>query len=142
MAQKTMQRVGQYRMIEDFAEKKPDGVQVWDFGDSQTVLPIADPANGGSYLTSSLCVLYLEGEKGTGPRPSGKRLPRGGEGVIDYGHGWKFIGVEFSPLTTQEEMGKLLWEAKEKLLGRSDDGKQVDAESVQRDQTPRDEGRV
>lgn len=137
MAQKTMQRVAQYKLIEDFAEAKPGGIQVWDFGDSQTVLPVAD--SSGSYLTSSLCVLYLEGEKGTGP--SGKRLPRGGEGVIDYGHGWKFIAVEFSPLTTHDEMGKLLSEAKEKLLG-GDHGKQVDAESVQRDQAPRDEGRV
>ena len=115
MAMKTI-RSAQYSIIESFAEKKPEGVHVWDFGESQTVMPVPEM---GSYLTSSLCVLYLEGPEGSGPSAlEGRLLPRKDQDVFDYGNGWKFIGVEFSPMTTGSELAEKLEKAKNKLLGR------------------------
>ena len=117
MAQKTMQRCAQYSVIEEFAEEKPEGVKVWDFGDSQTVMPVPDMASG-SYLTSLLCVLYIEGTKDAGPSAlEGKLLPRKDEEIFEY-DGWKFIAVEFSLMITGSELAAKLEKAKDKLLGR------------------------
>jgi hypothetical protein len=105
----------QNAVINAFAARKPEGVKVWDFGGSTTVMPVPD-SGSGSYLTTTLCVLYLEGPDKK--MLEGKLLPRQDREVVDYGNGWKFSGVEFFQTTTAIELLEKLNNAKEKLLGR------------------------
>lgn len=103
-----------YSLVEQFAKAQTEGVKVWDFGEGVTTMPVPDTMTG-SYLTSSMCVLYLEGK--SLKDIEGRLLPRKDQEVVDYGHGWKFIAVEFFLSTTPNELAAKLEQAKKKLLG-------------------------
>lgn len=103
------------RMVDEWAQRNINGpVRMYDFGDTQTVMPIPDLASG-SYLTTSICFLYLQG---TGQLDKGLLLSREDpqHEITDYGNGWKFIPVEFGYQSTPEQIGEALEKAKTKLL--------------------------
>jgi hypothetical protein len=101
-------------MIDDWAQENIKGpVRMYDFGDTQTVMPVPDIASG-SYLTTSICFLYLQG---TGQLDKGVLLFRKPQNkVVDYGDGWKFIAVEIGYQSTVEQVHEALEKAKERLL--------------------------
>ena len=103
-------RKAQHQVIEDFAKARPDGIEMYDFGDSTTMMPVPDFE--GSYLTTSMCVLC---RPGTGSFEWRVPFDRA-KGLTELPNGWKFINVEFTPTTTPEELQKKLVEAKDKLL--------------------------
>ena len=99
-------------VVERYAASLADGVQMLDFGDSVTSLPIPDPK--GSYMTSSICFLMKSstGQKITADLAAIRREPAG----VFESNGVKYIGVEFTNSCKVDELQKLLDEAKEKLL--------------------------
>jgi len=99
------------RVIEEFAKERPDGVQVYDFGNSVVTMPVPDRTSG-SYLTSTICALFIEGQK-----QMRQPIPfRRGNEVVELPGGWKFITVEFSHDDTPEQLRERLTGAKDKLL--------------------------
>lgn len=102
--------------LKHYGAKDHDGVKLWDFGDSQTVMPQLD--ENGSYLTSSICFLYVKGE---GELPRYTKFPREADGVVEFPGGWKVIAVEITMIDAVDELAKKLEKAKEKLLGRVPD---------------------
>jgi hypothetical protein len=98
----------------EWAERNLKGpVRMYDFGDGSTVMPLYD-LGSASYLTASICYLYLEGK---GPLKQGQRLPRCEEDkVMDFGNGWKFLPLEFGYQTKPEQLHEALEKAKARLL--------------------------
>jgi len=103
----------QYAIIDEFAKAHPDGIQMYDFGDSTTTMPVPDFSGEGSYLTTSMCVLC---KPGTGKFEWQIPFGRGNKDVVELSNGWKFLSVEFDITTTPEELKKKIYEAKDKLL--------------------------
>ena len=102
-----------YPVLERWAVQNLDGpVRLYDFGDGQTNMPVPDPKSG-SYLTKSVCFLYLEGK---GSLDLVNVLPREEEGIKDCGNGWKFLVIEIGYQWTPEQMKEALEKGKEKLL--------------------------
>ena len=68
-----------------FAHVLPSHLHLYDFGDGVTIMPKADFANQGSYLTSRMC--YLEDSKGRLLPVDVEYLPKakrsGGNSIID-----------------------------------------------------------
>ncbi len=96
-------------------------VELYDFGDSGTVMPIS---KDGSWLTTSICYLLVRGDGK--PNLDNPKI----NGVTYLGGGFFFYGVEIPLGTTHDELFALLDDAKEKLLtGVKEYGKQqVDVE--------------
>ena len=108
----------------DYYARHLDGpVKMYDFGGNRTVMPIPDPAQGGTYLVSSICYLFLQGtgviNPATLPWPNQKN-------VNDLGNGWKFIAVEIKLGMSPQQLIVALNSAKEKLEVAH--GKSLDAE--------------
>ena len=80
------------QLIENYAaENRGDGVEMYDFGDSVTTMPLPDMSKTETtYLTSSICYLWI---------PSGKpftSFPLTRNKAVHVGGQNYFIGVEFS----------------------------------------------
>jgi hypothetical protein len=102
-----------YETLESWNEKNSKGpVRLYDFGDGQTNMPLPDFSGSGSYLTSSICFLYIEG---TGPLPQGKVMERS-DSIQDYGNGWKMLSLEIGYQCPPDKLLEALEQAKEKLL--------------------------
>jgi hypothetical protein len=97
----------------ELIEEDPDGgPRMYDFGDSVTTMPIPDFKNEGTYLTSSICFLYLRDGKEDEAPPNYRN-----KGDVFVGpKGTKFIGIEFDMNTSPEGLHELLVKAKEKLI--------------------------
>ena len=105
-----------WKEINDVLEKfghGENGVWLYDFGGSQTVMPIPDVASG-SYLTTSCCViLTCPPEK----LAAGVLLPSLNERTKDYEPGQRAALVKIKTHCTPEELIKELAAARHKLLG-------------------------
>lgn len=101
-----------FQILEAWNEEQEGPVRLYDFGDGQTNMPIPDPVSG-SYLTSSICMLYVQGK---GQLPKGMLFPRAADGIQELGDGWKFVAIEIGYQWTPEQMLTALVDAKEKLL--------------------------
>jgi hypothetical protein len=106
---------GLYDLIEKFAESLAGqgGIQMYDFGGSQVVMPIPD-LKSGSYLTSSMCVLWKPATQAS-TAPESNVLPMG-DGEVLRIKGRLYIAVEFWAGLTLGDLAKKLNAAKEKLL--------------------------
>jgi hypothetical protein len=106
---------GLYDIIEKFANylASQSGVQMYDFGDSRTAMPIPDPKSG-SYLVSSMCFLWKPATASSTAEEFD--TPPAVDGLIARVNGRLFIGVEFWTGTTPGDLMKKLEAAKEKLL--------------------------
>jgi hypothetical protein len=89
-------------------EKGP--VRLYDFGDGQSVMPQMDA--DGSWLTRSVCFLYLQGTK---PLELHK-LPSENEKAFDLGDGWIFYPIQIGYLWTEQELFEALNRGEAALL--------------------------
>jgi hypothetical protein len=103
-------RQAQAKVIDAFAKEKPGGIQMYDFGDSVLAMPV--PNFEGSYLTRSICVLVRVGEGTMQYVVPFERSTK----IVEFPNGWKFLGVEFGPTTSPDELQKMLDAAKDQLL--------------------------